>query len=119
MLTAASSEFAELNERISTVVRRFNDLVKGFDELEQHISSGESNVSGFSEDIKKSCLELKKNIDLFSVMVSEAEKKRQQVKSEFKSILKKDQFARLERRINSLNYESFIGRNELNRLIDK
>lgn len=111
------SNLHELKHRLDDSIKRFNILAENFDALEDNILNQDLGVKEFMSDIKEESLFVESMISNLHVLCTQSEKIRKNLKSEFKLILKKEQFDRLQKRVDLLDFENMMPRHEFERLI--
>lgn len=110
-------DIKSINFLIKNIIERYNFLVQLSDNISNEINQRDIALNTFKSELKQDFSELKKNIQEFLVLLEEAEKNKNILINNFKDIIKKDAIERLNRRIDNLNYEQLVTKNELYKYI--
>ncbi|MFP4567679.1 MAG: hypothetical protein ACLFN8_01920 [Candidatus Woesearchaeota archaeon] len=105
-------------EQIKILVERHNFLVDQVSALESEFEDKEELLENFKELIKKDLNNEKKVIEQNKELIDECERVKKITSKSFKEIVKKTQYDKIKKRINTLNYENYIYRDELYRKIN-
>jgi hypothetical protein len=106
-------------DQISSMIARYNDLAEEVKTLEIAQQKRENEVKTFKTEIDFELAELRKTLDTMKKLIDVATKQKMNVGSEFKQIIKQDQFNKLSRRIDALKYEDNLSRDELYRKVER
>ena len=106
-------------DQISSLIVRYNQLAEEVKVLETEEEKKDTTVKQLKSQMEGDMAELKINIEEIKQLIGRATKYKMNVGSDFKQIIKQDLFNRLSKRIDSLNLENNISREELYRLLDR
>jgi len=113
------NELRNINDRLKSVISRYNELTKGFDEIEVELNKRDEQTATLKSEVVEYSDVVKNDTEKINRSIEKVQRARKNLTSDFKSILKQDQYAKLERRINSLKFEEFMSRNEFYRYLDR
>jgi predicted nucleic acid-binding Zn-ribbon protein len=106
-------------DQVTALINRYNELAEDVKSLEEAHKKREQEVNLFRAEINNDLQGLRQRLGEVKSLVDRAAKQRLNVGSDFKQIIKRDQFSKLAKRIDSLNFEDKISRDELYRLIER
>jgi hypothetical protein len=106
-------------DQISNLVNRYNEIAADVQNLENLQAKKEIEVKRVKAEFNADIEELKRQLAELKELVSKATRYKMNVGSDFKQIIKKDSFNKLSKRIDALNYENNISRDELYKLIER
>lgn len=109
----------DVNDRLKSIILRHNELSNGFDQIEQELNARDKQTSKLKSETLIYSENVKLLIEKLNTSIEKVQRARKNLTSDFKSILKQDQYAKLERRINSLKYEEFMSRDEFYRYLER
>ncbi len=119
MFAEDPSKNISIVDQISTMIARYNELAEEAKALEIAQQKRENEVKSFKTEINAELIELRTRLDAIKQLIDVTTKQKMNVGSEFKQIIKQDQFNKLSRRIDSLNYEDKLSRDELYRKVER
>ena len=106
-------------EQVKILIERHNFLVDQVSILEQDFIKKEENLQRFKKEIQEDLAQEKKQLEQTKKLLRDVEKYKKNIGIEFKQIIKTPIFEKLKKRIDSLNYEEYIYRDELYRKLKK
>lgn len=104
------------NEQIANMVTRFNLLEKEQENLSFDIISRDSNLYSLRQDMLKEINNIKDQITIIEKEVERISDLKDEVVKSFKHIVKKEHFNQVQTKVNKLDFENLMGRDELLRL---
>lgn len=111
--------YGDISKQVRTLINRYNMLVSETEALQKECAERDEKVEALKEEIGKKIEELKSNIEETSEGINHTDAKRKEVSKDFRSLVKKDAVARVERRIDNLKFEEMISREEFYRKSSK
>lgn len=106
-------------QQISSMINRHNNLIEDILSLEKLQEKKEMEIQQLKEITANEILDLKLKISDLNKKIDTAVKIKIALGREFKQIVKTDSFNRLSKRIDSLNYEKKLPRDEFNHLLER
>ncbi len=104
-----------LNEQISISIKRFNSLEQEQELLSYDIISRDQNLYALREEITSEINKMHVELKQISHSISLLDEKKREVTKLFKKLLKKQVFSHLESKVEKINFENLISRDELYR----
>jgi predicted nucleic acid-binding Zn-ribbon protein len=105
------------NEQIANIVTRFNLLEKEQENLSFDIISRDTTLYNLRQDILVEIDHIKEQINILEEEVEKLSNLKQEVIKSFKHIVKKEHFNQVENKVNRLDFENLMYRDELLRNI--
>ena len=102
-------------DQLKILVDRHNFLVDQVSALKVDFEKKDEYLKNFKELLREDIKQQKEALQKNKSLISEVEKIKRTTSIDFKNIVKTPTFQKLEKRINSLEYENFITRDEFNR----
>ena len=106
-------------EQISLMINKYNQLIVEIKSIEELQNKKNSEIEQLKKEMDSELSELRLKSSELKSLVDSATKLKVNVGREFKQIVKTDTFNRLSRRVDALNYEQKISRDELYRTIEQ
>ncbi len=106
-------------DQTSMILHRYNKLAELEEKIQKDLIKRNDTLNKHKSDVAKDVSYLKEETDKLKEKVRELQKLQRNVAKHFKEIIKKDKFYRLEKRIDSQNYEELVSREEFLRMISK
>jgi len=113
MLFFMSSDLGDLPSLVRTITERYNFLATLSDNIAKEVRKRDVDVGRFDDDITMDFERLRMLLENLNEMIKGVEEESKDVASEFKYVVKKDAFERLDRRVNNLPYEKLVTRREI------
>ncbi|MGV8162605.1 MAG: hypothetical protein ACP5N2_04710 [Candidatus Nanoarchaeia archaeon] len=106
-------------EQISSMIERYNQLVEDIKYLETLQRRKDLEISLLKKQMTSELSELKAKVFDLKELLIKAEKYRNSVGRDFKQIIKTDSLNKLSRRIDIIDFENKMPREEFNHLIER
>jgi hypothetical protein len=106
-------------EQLKILIERHNFLIDQVNILEKDFEEKDKKLTLFKYEMKEDLEEQKKMIEQTHELIKETERIKKVAGKDFKEIVKKPIYEKLEKRINNLGYEDYIYREELMRKLHK
>lgn len=105
-------------DSMKILIDRHNFLVNQVSLLEAAFNEKDTKIKTFKDEFQEDLFEQKKLIEQTKSLITQVEQIKKTIGIDFKNIVKRPLFEKLEKRINGIEYENYVTRDELNRKFD-
>lgn len=119
MRTGSVNEAKELRLKIDSVTNRYNDLVNNIKRMSDEQIMREFDSDQLKKQMDSEIERLRIISHQIQIDIEKTEHEKRSITSEFKSIVKNDQFKKLENRIDRRDFENKISKDQFLRELEK